>query len=388
MKWKERFAGATLPMAILSAIVFIAGVGAGIYGFVRGHEEVYNTTREMPWGILISTYVFFVVGSTGVCLTTSIGHVFGHQGLVPIAKRSLVLSIALILSGFLVMAGELEDPIRMFVYFNTSPNFTSNIWWMGAFYTIYILFMLCDLGSLLGGRKSLARAFGLGAVVTGVAAHSNLGAVFGLLRGRDFWWGPYTPVYFIASALATGGAAILVSEIVLGLIRREAWTEERKRAVVTIAKLEILFLFILVFFEVWNVIASLWGRPPWRDEIFRELLAGEWQTMYWLGAALEFGVPIILLLLWGRRGNLGAIALASLSCLAGIFIVRYEFVILGQAIPTARLVGAVSEPFYHYSPSAIEIAIVAAGFGMCGFLVFASEGLFFARRRAPDPEVS
>ncbi|MBN1422874.1 MAG: polysulfide reductase NrfD [Planctomycetes bacterium] len=388
MKWKERFPGATFPAAAICGLIFVAGVAAGIYGFIRGHEEVYNTTREIPWGILISTYVFFVVGSTGVCLVTSIGHVFGQSALVPIAKRSLILSIALILSGFLVMAGELEDPIRMAIYFVASPNLNSMILLMGVFYGIYIAFMVGDVGSLLRGKKQLASCFGLGAVVMGVVAHSNLGAVFGNLPGRAYWAGAYTPVYFIASALATGGAAILVSEIVFGLVRRDGMTEERKRAVVAIAKLEILFLFILLFFEAWKIIASLWGQPPGRYEIVRELIAGRFQTMYWLGLVLEFGVPIVLLLLLGRRGNSGALALAGLSCLAGIFIVRYEFVILGQIIPPQRLMGAASEPFLHYTPSAIELAIVAAGFGMCGLLVFVSEALFLSpRRKAVEPAV-
>ena len=42
-----------------------------------GYHEAYATTREIPWGILISTYVFFVVTSTGLCIVSSIGHVFG-----------------------------------------------------------------------------------------------------------------------------------------------------------------------------------------------------------------------------------------------------------------------------------------------------------------------
>ena len=41
--------------------------------------------------------------------------------------------------------------------------------------------------------------FGLLGVVSGVAAHSNLGAVFGLLNGREFWHGPYMPIYVITS---------------------------------------------------------------------------------------------------------------------------------------------------------------------------------------------
>ena len=38
-----------------------AGIAAVVYVLSVGHLHAYNLTREVPWGILISTYVFFVV---------------------------------------------------------------------------------------------------------------------------------------------------------------------------------------------------------------------------------------------------------------------------------------------------------------------------------------
>lgn len=55
----------------------LAGVGicAGLYAFYAGHHNVYNNTREMPWGILISSYAFFAITSTGLCLLAYFGYV-------------------------------------------------------------------------------------------------------------------------------------------------------------------------------------------------------------------------------------------------------------------------------------------------------------------------
>src|SRR5665648_80943 len=63
------------------SLMFIAGTAAGIHAKLIGSLEAYGAYREIPWGILISTYVFFVLTSTGLCLVSSIGHVFGVKSL-------------------------------------------------------------------------------------------------------------------------------------------------------------------------------------------------------------------------------------------------------------------------------------------------------------------
>ena len=83
---------------------------------------------------VLAAYVFFVVTSTGLCLVSSIGHVFGFEAFKPIAKRSVFLAIATIVAGFLVIFFEIENPWRMAIYNVISPNLSSNIWWMGTLY--------------------------------------------------------------------------------------------------------------------------------------------------------------------------------------------------------------------------------------------------------------
>ena len=119
-------------MSILFGLMLVAGVGVGIAGFFIGHEHVFNNTREVPWGLLISTYAFFAITSTGLCLLAAISHVFGGNKLAPLANRMVWISLITILSGFTVIGMEIENPWRMAIYNIISPNITSNIWWMGT----------------------------------------------------------------------------------------------------------------------------------------------------------------------------------------------------------------------------------------------------------------
>ncbi|MFW5906610.1 MAG: NrfD/PsrC family molybdoenzyme membrane anchor subunit, partial [Desulfobia sp.] len=121
----------------LSGLLALLGVAFGIHAFIIGHHQAYAVTREVPWGLLIAAYVFFVVTSTGLCLVSSIGHVFGVDSFKPIAKRSVFMAITTIIAGFLIIAFEIANPWRMAIYNVTSPGLTSNIWWMGTLYGAY-----------------------------------------------------------------------------------------------------------------------------------------------------------------------------------------------------------------------------------------------------------
>ena len=226
-----------------------------------GYHHAYGVTREIPWGILIATYVFFVVTSTGLCLVSSIGHVFGVKSYMPIAKRSVFLSIATILGGFFVIAFEIKIPWKMAIYNVISPNITSNIWWMGTLYGIYLVLMMFEFLFLNIDKHKPAVACGFGGAIAGIAAHSNLGAVFGLLNGRGFWHGPYMSIYFIASAAMTGTAVIYLFHHLAYKVNGESLVQDKPmmESLDVVRRLGILLLCVIMFFTCWKMIAGITG---------------------------------------------------------------------------------------------------------------------------------
>ena len=62
---------------IFFLIVTVVGLSCGVLSFIFGHHVIYNNTREMPWGMLISTYAFWAITSTGLCIYAAMSHVFG-----------------------------------------------------------------------------------------------------------------------------------------------------------------------------------------------------------------------------------------------------------------------------------------------------------------------
>ncbi len=358
-------------------LITLIGIGAGIHSLYVGHEHTFGVSREVPWGILIGAYVFFVVTSTGLCIVSSIGHVFGFKNFNPIAKRAVFLSIATIIAGFLVIAFEIENSWRMPYGNVVGANLTSNIWWMGTLYGAYLLFMIFEFVLLQLEEHKWATLCGLAGLLSGIVAHSNLGAVFGLLNGREFWHGPYMPIYFIASAAMSGCVAIIFFTYIAYKANRWEMNFDMEEAMEGVAKLAALLMAIIFFFTCWKMITGITGHPPGKYESMQLLLEGAYSNNFWIGeVGLGMVIPFILIMLV-RGKHMTTVFLASLLGIIGIFIMRYDLVIVGQLIPHYHGLGLVDYPeYFSYSPTLHENLVVAGGIAFCGMMFLIGEKVF------------
>jgi molybdopterin-containing oxidoreductase family membrane subunit len=361
----------------LMALVALVGVAAGLHSLYAGHEHTFGVSREVPWGSLIAAYVFFVVTSTGLCIVSSVGHVFGFKNFAPIAKRAVFLSIATIVAGFLVIAFEIENSWRMPVGNVIGANATSNIWWMGTLYGAYLFFMMVEFVMLQKDQHKLAMSFGLAGLLTGVVAHSNLGAVFGLLNGREFWHGPYMPIYFIVSAGMSGCVAIIF--FTWFAYRFNGWkmSSEMEKSMESVAKMGALLMAVILFFTSWKMIAGVTGHPPGKFAAMQTLLSGEYAVNFWIGEVLLGMVIPFTIILAVRGKNMNALFAASVAGMVGIFVMRYDLVIVGQLVPHYHGMGLVDYPeLLSYNPSLHENLVVLGGIGFCLLLFLIGEKLF------------
>jgi len=155
-------------------------------------------------GNTISTYVFFVVTSTGCVLVSAIGHVLGSRISCPLPKGHISVDYD-DHGGILRHRVRDREPFRMAIYNVISPNLTSNIWWMGPYTALYV-FMAIEFTFLVLNKPD--------------CHHIGLWAFVRVLQPTVIWarirnaaWKrvlvrPYMPIYFIASAMMSGAATI------------------------------------------------------------------------------------------------------------------------------------------------------------------------------------
>lgn len=361
----------------LLGLLTLIGVAFGVHSIAVGHEHTFGVTREVPWGLLIAAYVFFVVTSTGLCIVSSIGHVFGFKNFNPIAKRAVFLSIVTIVAGFLVIAFEIENSWRMPVGNVVGANLTSNIWWMGTLYGAYLFFMMIEFVMLQKEQHRTATMFGLAGLLTGVVAHSNLGAVFGLLNGREFWHGPYMPIYFIISAAMSGCVAIIFFTYLAYRVNNWQMSDDMKKSLASVAKLGALLMAVILFFTSWKMIAGVTGNPPGKYAAMMTLINGPYAINFWLGEILLGMLLPFILIMAVRGGNIRVIFAASVAGMIGIFFMRYDLVIVGQLVPHFHGMGLVDYPeLFTYAPTAHEWLVTIGGIAFCLLLFMAGERLF------------
>jgi Ni/Fe-hydrogenase subunit HybB-like protein len=368
-----------LNIFLFFGLVAVTAFALGLHGKFVGYRHVYGVTRQIPWGLLIAGYIFCVVTSTGLCLVSSIGHVFGYEPYMPIAKRAVFMSIAFMLAGFSIIFFDVENPFRMPIYNVLSPNFTSNMWWMGTLYTLYLLALGVEYFFLLDQNHALSRISGLLGVIFGVAAHSNLGAVFGMLHGREFWYGPYMPIYFIVSAMMSGGAAIIFFSCLAWKIDHTVLTRRMERAIKAVCQLTVLLIAIILFFTFWKIVSGI--VSPEKYIAIQAFITGPYAINFW-GAELMMGLVIPFILLIRSEGiDINLMFIATGFMLVGIFFMRYDLVLAGQIVPVFHALHVEEyNSLLHYMPSLNEIAIVVGGLCLATVLFMFGEKVLNAHK--------
>ena len=350
---------------VICIALALLGVGAGLYAQVVGHHNAFANTREMPWGILISNYAYFAIISTGLCLLAVLSHIFGSNRLTPLANRMVYLSIVVIFGGFAIIGLELENPHRMLLYNMLSPNLTSNIWWMGTLYSMAVAFMFVEFYMILTKQYSMAVTLGVLGALAEVAANTNLGAVFATLSSRPFWYGSQLPVYFLASAVMTGSAAIILFTNWSAKMRGEAMDKATLDGMQGAGKVMFTTLVLIVVATVWNFVTRFAGGTEEGRLAALSLLQGPLSTNFWvfeivIGMVFPIGIMVL-----SRMKSMPALSAAALMVLVGAYFQRYDLVVAGQLVPVYS--GWADTPTYlSYVPSAAEFLVALGGFGIVG----------------------
>ncbi|MCD8545442.1 MAG: polysulfide reductase NrfD [Sulfurospirillum cavolei] len=340
---------------------------------LHGHHA-YNVTRQHPWGLLISMYVFFVVSSTGLCIISSIGHVFGIKEFQQIGKRAIAGAIITISSGFAVIGLEIGHPVTMLIYNVLTPGLTSAIWWMGTLYGLYLTFICLEFFFLaIKENHTFSKIFGICGLLVGLAAHSNLGAVFGFLISRPSANGVFYPVYFILSAMITGCYLIF---LMYGFKYKMNFPEKVRVMLVKLSKILGMLLAVLIFFEAWKILTALYGDMPERAATIMHAIK---HPNFWFGElTLGMLIPFVVILVSNAQA-IKATVYASITGMVGIFFMRYGLVHDTLLYPMTTLKRAeyqLAPSFVDYFPSATEFMIGFGGIGLSLIMYYFADKIF------------
>jgi formate-dependent nitrite reductase membrane component NrfD len=231
---------------------------------------------------------------------------------------------------------DLFQPLRfwyLFLYFNP----TSPLSWGTFILCAYPIFTGIYIYFLFKGNVRWSKIFGVISLPTAIGVHGYTGFVLGFAKARVLWNTAVMPSYFLASAMISGMAFMLIVAIV-----RYYFTYKEKPLEVRETDLNIIDLLakwlagfmILNVFYVFSDLTVMYYHTEDAFETVELVRLGKFSFLYiWVDNVLGNIVPAIIIIFKRTRKSLIFLLIAAILASIGVFVMRYVMVFGGQYVP-------------------------------------------------------
>ena len=332
----------------------VAAFGFGMFSLMsEGHGSFNSGSDGISWGLPVVNYIYFVLVSAGLTMFASLALTFGSKAFYPIAKRCVWLSLVGLAAGFASLAMEIGHPFRMLWTLPFSFQYLSPLNWMGIFYAVFIVFGVMKFLRLHNEDWDSATSKKVGAValVAELLAACTLAMAFGALAMRPMWFSPLVPVYFLLTALCSGGAVALLTCYLTYGDEQSMPAGVRNLVSGLLPTVLAAVLGVTIIIGAYQVVIGLWSNADGL-QVWDHIVSTPW---FWIEVAAMLGALYLLL---QRK----ALMVAAGLILLGMFIHRYEFVVGGQMVPLMK--GSWVPELIPYVPSLTEWSLTAMSFSI------------------------
>ena len=363
--------------------MMVLGLLGGIYVMQQG-LHVTNLTDLVPWGLWITIDLSSIAMSAGAFSLCAVVYLVGIKRFQPVARTATYIGLIGYTMAVLCLMLDIGRPDRFWhalVYWN--PH--SVLWEVTICVTLYLCVLALETLPILARNDwmqrhmpRIAHWFGKVHTIAPVLAviglglsmlhQSSLGATYGVLKARPFWYRPDLSVLFIISAVAGGISLTILASMVASTFSRRARVKDE--LLDTLAFVVGWMLIGYLYFRFWDSFAMTYTYTPGRTEGLNLVTQGTLSFNFWVGEILLGAVvPIVILLKQSLRRNPVLRMLALLLVVGGIVAYRWDTNLAGQMVLLTYLPQEISARYTEYFPSAIEF-ITGAGIVAYGLFVF------------------
>ncbi|MBF0291216.1 MAG: polysulfide reductase NrfD [Nitrospinae bacterium] len=360
-------------MALAGAVASLAPLTA-LYMFINGHH-VTGMTNQVPWGMPIVMAVYLIGASAGSLVLSAMSSVFGRTEYKPFARIAAMLAVLLITAALMAIILDWGRPDRILVpFFHFQPRsmFSLN----AILYNSYMLVGFLYLVAQFKNHEVWQKRLGLLAVFIAVGVHSGTGAIFGFVYVRELYGSPLLPPSFIAAALSSGTAMMI---IVLHFTFQYTGRRLDERLIHGMARLMGVFMLIVLYFLFVENVTRAYAPKNYEAVSFLLLHGGKYTAIFWGGLIIS-GLVIPSLIVFNPKTSkaMGWILIASFLQLTGVLFERFIIVIPAQIMPLELFADKeitsvfMDGGYADYSVSLVEalysvglIGVVVFGFGLC-----------------------
>ena len=264
--------------------------------------------------------------------------------------------------------------VEPFVYFNLQSMFSIN----PILYIGHILICVVYLWALFYEKKKLTTVIATLAFGWAFCVHSGTGAIFGF-GARMLYESPLLPASFVAAAMASGTALMIVMIVALFKITNRHVDDE---LVLWLGRFLSVCLLVVVYF--------LFAENAYRVYVVElrkaamyYLFGGFHSILFW-GGLIIVGCFIPMFILFRKKtgSSIRWVVFASVLVVFGVLCERYVIVLPGlmnppEMFPGMQIIGSpLAEGYVSYSVSPLEILQALGVLGVTGFMFAAGLKIF------------
>jgi Ni/Fe-hydrogenase subunit HybB-like protein len=341
------------------------------------------------WGVYIVNFIFFIgLSHAGIAISAAV-RIMKLDKYAPIARMAEVLTLASLMLAGLSIVIDLGRPDRSFLLltqFAARIGSSPLLWDITAVATYLILsttylylpmredLKVCrdrttgwrkkmyeiTLPGYEEGEAPVIRRLAWWMAVTilpvMVMVHTTVSWIFSLLSNRPLWFGAAAGPYFIAAAVASGIASVVVIAAILRKLFH--WEDilppEIFRGLgnfLSIITLTYLYMMLVEQFT------ARFAGPAGEFFVSEAWLFGKFAAVFWSLTTIGLALPCAYLLIQAFRPgkiNITMTAVVSLVIVVAMWFKRYIII-----VPTLTAGGS---PLLAYTPTWVELAILGGSF--------------------------
>jgi menaquinone reductase, integral membrane subunit len=359
-------------------VLLLGGLIAGILVFWKG-LGITNLTDLVPWGLWITIDLSSIALGAGAFSLCAGVYLFGLKRYQPIARTATFVGLIGYTMATLALILDIGKPERFWhsmIYWNTH----SLLWEVTMCVILYLSVLMLETMPIIANlewlRKRLPRIASmmegvhqyapiLAIVGLGLSSlhQSSLGATYGVIKARPFWFKPEMSVLFMLSAIVGGISLTLFASMLASRLTSKAKINDA--LIERVAQFVGYLLIGYFYFRAWDALSMTYAYDPGRSEGLHLITKGPLAFNFWIvEMLLGMIVPMVLLLYKPTRMNRFWRMIALLLVAVGVVAFRWDTNITGFLVVMPYVPGQ-AIAYASYQPSLVEImagaAIVAYG---------------------------
>ncbi|MDH4257950.1 MAG: polysulfide reductase NrfD [Candidatus Aminicenantes bacterium] len=293
-------------------------------------QVLYNIFHQEAFGFNIAMYFYLTGLSAGSFILSTLAYGFGMNQYKPLGRVGVILATLLLVIAPFFLLIHIGMPLRawhLFVYLNWSSPIT----WGSFLLILYPINCIIYGYFMFKEKMKPTRIFGLIGIPLAIAVHGYTGFILAFGKARALWNTALMPILFLASAIVSG-----IALMILVVILKDRFFSKEKRIdrdlIMNLGKLLAWMIVFDLFLVGSDLLVLLISHSDAQAAAYL-ILGGKFSVMFLIIENLLGKIIPFILLAVPKFRTLPTVIAASILVVVGIFFMRYVVVVAGEFIP-------------------------------------------------------